>query len=315
MGDPLPSPHGVAIVGAGRMGDAHATAWAALGVPIRAVVSPRRRPALAAAPDARWATTLDDVLADPRVTIVSICTPTPSHASLAIRALEAGRHVLLEKPIALTVPDARAVADAAERAAGILMVAHVVRFFRGYAELAERVAAGSVGEVRAVRATRLSAAPTWASWLEDDEQSGGMVVDFAIHDFDQANLLLGAPVAVRSIRVGAAAGAGESAFGEPVATTIEYAGGGVAQVLSAADLPEGFAFGSTLDVVGSDGVDAVVGDGGDPFVEQARYFLRCVETGSEPFRSPVTGAVDALRVALAARRSLRSGDRETVAGA
>ncbi|MFF1635538.1 Gfo/Idh/MocA family protein [Leifsonia sp. NPDC058248] len=310
--------HSVAIVGTGRMAAAHAAAWSRLGVPVGVVVSPRTRPALDDAPDARWARSLDDALSDPSVTIVSVCTPTPSHAELAIRSLAAGRNVLLEKPIALTVPDALAVAAAAEQAPGILMVAQVVRFFDGYAALAGRVADGSVGRVRTVRASRLSAAPRWASWLDDEEQSGGMVVDFAIHDFDQANLLLGAPVAVRSIRVlgvgvdgsvaGAGAGAG-AAFGTPVETTVEYAGGGIAQVLSVADLADGFAFRSALEVIGTTGTDAVVADDGDPFVAQARYFLDCIEAGVDPERCPTSAAVDALRVALAARDSLRSGER------
>jgi predicted dehydrogenase len=105
--------HCVAIVGAGRMAASHAAAWSRLGVPVGVIVSPRSRPALDDAPDARWAHSLDEALGDPSVTIVSVCTPTPSHAELAIRSLDAGRNVLLEKPIALTVADALAVAAAA----------------------------------------------------------------------------------------------------------------------------------------------------------------------------------------------------------
>ena len=293
---------GVAIVGAGRMAEAHSRAWLALGVPVRSVVSPRRRPALPAAPDARWDATLDQALDDPAVTIVSVCTPTPTHASLAIRALEAGRDVLLEKPIALTVEDALAVAAAADRAPGVLMVAHVVRFFPAYAALAERVAAGAIGRVRALRATRLTSSPHRPDWLADEEQSGGMVVDFAIHDFDQANLHLGEPVAVTAVRV-------PGGYGAPVTTTIEYRDGAVATVLSVADLPEGFAFRTSLDLVGTDGVDALGQADGEPFVAQARYFLDCVSTGSSPDLCPTSAAVDALRVALAARESLRASTR------
>ncbi|MFJ8895362.1 Gfo/Idh/MocA family protein [Leifsonia sp. NPDC102414] len=294
--------HGVAIVGAGRMAEAHARGWLALGVRVRAVVSPRRRPSLPAAPDARWDTTLDEALTDPAVTIVSVCTPTPTHAELAIRALEAGRNVLLEKPIALTVEDARAVAAAADRAPGVLMVAQVVRFFPAYAELAERVAAGGIGRVRALRATRLTSSPHRPDWLADEEQSGGMVVDFAIHDFDQANLHFGEPVAVTAVRT-------PGGYGAPVTTTIEYRDGGVATVLSVADLPEGFAFSTSLDLVGTDGVDALQPAEGEPFVAQARYFLDCVTEGSPPDRCPTSAAVDALRVALAARKSLRASTR------
>lgn len=299
--------HAVAVVGVGRMGQAHAAAWEALGVPVRWAVSPRRRPELAAAPDARWATTVEAALADPAVTIVSVCTPTPSHADLAVQALAAGRHVLLEKPIALTVADAERVAAAAERGPGILMVAHVVRFFPGYAALHDRISAGAVGRPRAVRASRLSAASTDAPWLDDEERSGGMIVDFAIHDVDQADALLGTPIAVTAVR-----GPGEG-FGAPVALTIEYRSGGVAQIVAAADLSAGTPFRTSLEVVGDRGVDAVAELPGDPFREQARYFLDCVEAGTPPERSPVSAAVEALRVCQAARQSARTGLRVVIA--
>ncbi|WP_223693213.1 Gfo/Idh/MocA family protein [Leifsonia poae] len=299
--------HRIAVVGAGRMARAHAGAWARLGLEVAVVVSPRRRPELPEAPNARWATSLDDVLADPTLTVVSVCTPTPSHASIAIAALDAGKNVLLEKPIALTVPDALSVSAAAERSPGVLMVAQVVRFFAGYSDLADRVAADAIGTVRALRACRLSATPEWAPWLADEQQSGGMIVDFAIHDFDQANHFLGTPVAVRSVRgPGTGIGAG---FGTPVETTIEYADGGVAQVLSVADLPADYPFRSTLELVGSRGTDAVHSDAGDAFLAQARSFLCCVDAGQDSRRSPTAAAVDALRVALAARDSLHSAAR------
>jgi predicted dehydrogenase len=300
--------HGVAVVGAGRMGRAHASAWARIGVPVRWAVSPRRRPELPAAPDVRWATGLEEALADPAVTIVSVCTPTPSHADLAIQALEAGRSVLLEKPIALTLPDALRVADAASRAPGTLMVAHVVRFFPGYAALAERVAAGSVGRPRVVRASRLSSAPEGYEWLADDARSGGMLVDFAIHDIDQAAHYLGRAVAVTSVRLPG------SAFGTPAATTIEYGSGGVAQLLSASDLPVDQPFRTSFEVLGDDGVDAAEPDAGDAFAEQARYFVECVDSGAAPSRAPVEAAIEALRVALAARESARTGRRVELPG-
>ncbi|WP_348790072.1 Gfo/Idh/MocA family oxidoreductase [Leifsonia sp. NPDC080035] len=302
--------HAVAVVGAGRMGAAHAAAWAACDVPVRWVVSPRRRPELAAAPDAAWATTLDEALADPAVTIVSVCTPTPTHADLATDALAAGRNVLLEKPIALTLEDAERVASAAASATGILMVAHVVRFTPGYAALADRVAAGSVGRPRAVRAARLSAAPAGSAWLADEERSGGMVVDFAIHDVDQANLLLGTPVAVTAT---AAPGAG-GGFGAPAAITVEYGGGGVAQLFAVSDLPDGTRFRTSLEVVGESGVDAMADLPGDPFEAQARYLLACIADGTPPLRAPVGSAVEALRVCLAAAESLRTGRRIPLAG-
>ena len=101
--------HRIAIVGAGRMAQTHAAAWsrAGLGDAIAYVVSPRARPQLEAAPHARWVKRLDDALADPAVDMLSVCTPTPTHAEIAIEALRRGRNVLLEKPIALTEADRR----------------------------------------------------------------------------------------------------------------------------------------------------------------------------------------------------------------
>jgi predicted dehydrogenase len=300
----------VAIVGAGRMARAHAAAWHALGIPVRWVVSPRRREELwqdstLALDAARWTPALADALADPEVAIVSICTPTPTHAGLATEALQAGRHVLLEKPIALTLDDALALQRVAEASPGILMVAHVVRLFAGYSALADRIAAGAIGRPRAVQAQRLSAAPEGVDWLHDEELSGGLLVDFAIHDFDQANAVLGRPVAVSSIPCGPRG----SGFGGMVATTVEYADGGVAHVMSAADLPPGTPFRTAFDVVGDAGVDAATGDDLDPFVAQAAYFVSCVDSGTQPYRAPVSAAVEALRLALAARESLRTGRR------
>lgn len=298
--------HAAIVIGAGNMGRAHAAAWAHLGVPVRWAVAPRRRPDLPAAPDARWATGPAEALADPACDLVSICTPTPTHAALAAQALDAGKHVLLEKPIAFTVAEAEQLAEHAARAPGTLMVAHVVRFFPAYAALAARVAAGSVGRPRAVRASRRSAAPRGARWLEDERRSGGMMVDFAIHDIDQACAYLGTPVAVTAVR------APGSGFGAPAAITVEFAAGGVAQLLAVADLPADAPFSTTLEVVGDRGADALGEEAGDPFAVQARYFLDCVEHGLEPTRSPVEAAVQALRVSLAARDAARTGARVTL---
>lgn len=295
--------HGVAIVGGGNMGRTHAEAWSRLGLgrDIRYICTPSPGPDFPHAPMARFVTDLGEVLADPAVDIVSVCTPTPSHPDLAIRALRAGKNVLLEKPIALSAAHADEIAAAAAESSGILMIAHVVRFFDGYQRVRAEAESGRLGEVRHVRAARLSAAPTWASWIADESRSGGMLVDFAIHDFDQLNLFLGRPLAVTTV-----------AAGPPgrFETTVEYAGGGVGEVVTCAEMPPGTPFSSSLEVSGDAGTasfqfpDATPDD---PFARQAAYFLRCVDERSRPDYCPTESAVAALRVALAARESLRAG--------
>ena len=298
--------HGIAIVGGGNMGRTHARAWSELGLgrDIRFICTPSPGADFPHAPSARFVTDFDEVLADAEVDIVSVCTPTPSHRDLAVRALGAGKHVLLEKPIALSTDDAEAIAAVAAESTGILMVAHVVRFFDGYQRVRGEAESGRLGELRHVRTTRMSAAPTWASWLADESRSGGMLVDFAIHDLDQLNLFLGQPVAVTTVQAGSPG---------RFETTVEYAAGGVGRAETCAEMPAGTPFSSSLEVTGDAGTasfrypDATHDDA---FVRQAAYFLRCVDDGPEPHYCPTESAVLALRVARAARESLRS--RRTV---
>lgn len=296
--------HGVAIVGAGRMARVHASAWEGLGVPVRWVVAPRASDGWA--DGAVRTTRMDAALADPSTSIVSICSPTAFHARQAEAALRAGKHVLLEKPIALSLQEALRLEQTAATAHATLMVAHVVRFDPAYAAVADRLTAGAVGRPLAVQAARLSAEPRGADWLHDESRSGGSLVDFAIHDIDQANMFLGEPTAVTSRRCAPLTGR----FGQAVTTTIEYRGGAQAQVLSAADLPTGVPFRTSMTVVGDAGVVTLQpAAGGDPYDLQAAYFLACVEQGVAPERAPIHAAVLALHTALAARESLRTGRR------
>lgn len=294
--------HSIAIIGQGRMGQAHAEAWAELGLAddIRYICTPRPGAPLANAPLARFVTNLDDVLADDDVDILSVCTPTPTHAEIAIRALEAGKNVLLEKPIALTLGDAAAIAEAAANSTGTLMVAHVVRFFRGYEVLRETADAGGFGRITSVDASRLSALSRGESWLDDESLSGGVLVDFAIHDFDQLNLFLGTPIAVTAVQQGD--------HGRTL-TTVEYADGGVGRVETCSRMPQGHAFESSLRIEGADGTESYryVGGVSDdrPYRRQAAYFLHCIEHGVPPVLCPTDAAILALRVSLAAQESLK----------
>src|SRR5437868_1831780 len=95
-----------------------------------------------------------DLLADPAVDLVDLCVPNDEHARLAIRALEAGKHVLVEKPIALTTTDADAMVAAARASGKMLMVAHVLPFVPEFAFAAEAVRSGRYGPLRAAHLTR-----------------------------------------------------------------------------------------------------------------------------------------------------------------
>jgi predicted dehydrogenase len=138
------------------------------------------------------------LLADPRVDLVDLCVPNDEHARLAIRALEAGKHVLVEKPIALTAADADAMVAAAKASGKLLMVAHVLPFFPEFAFAAEAVRSGRFGALQAAHLTRVISRPDWSSGIADADRSGGPAIDLHIHDTHFIGLVCGVPRAVHS---------------------------------------------------------------------------------------------------------------------
>ncbi len=140
------------------------------------------------------------ILDDPDVELVDLCVPNDEHAPLAIRALEAGKHVLVEKPIALKIENADAMVAAARASGRLLMVAHVLPFFPEFRYVAEKLRDETFGALRAAHLTRIIARPDWSTGIADD-RSGGPAIDLHIHDTHFVGLTCGAPRAVRSVGV------------------------------------------------------------------------------------------------------------------
>lgn len=137
------------------------------------------------------------VLGDAEIDAVDLCLPTFLHEDVAVEALRAGKHVLVEKPMALEGAGARRMIAEAERAGRILMTAQVLRFFPEYVAL--RHALPGLGAVRGAFFRRRCAAPAWGGWLKDPEKSGGGVFDLLIHDIDMCLHLFGRPAAVSAV--------------------------------------------------------------------------------------------------------------------
>ena len=180
----------------------HLPAFAALGkdaVDVVAFSSRTRATAEGAA--AQWGSgaVVDDwraVLARDDVDAVDICSPNALHAEMAIAAAEAGKHVLVEKPIAVTLAEADAMIDAAASAGVVLMAAHNVRFAAPYAAAASAVATGMLGEIVGVRAAFGHAGPqAWApasTWFREAGVSGGgALLDLGIHVADLLRAVTG----------------------------------------------------------------------------------------------------------------------------
>ncbi len=139
----------------------------------------------------------EDLIADPQVELVDICTITPQHAPLAIAALRAGKHVLCEKPMALSLEECRAMEIAAESSGKLLMIGHCLRFWPQYVKAHELLTSGEFGRAIYASFHRSSAAPLWSDsgWFLRKEESGG-VLDLHIHDIDVALWWFGRPPSV-----------------------------------------------------------------------------------------------------------------------
>src|SRR5260370_30048 len=143
--------------------------------------------------------TVQEALGDPNVDAVDICLPTDRHAPTAIDALRAGKHVLVEKPLALDGETAdRVIAEAACNNR-ILMTAQVLRFLPAYQKTAELVKSAQLGAVRSAIFRRRCSAPAWSKWLSNPSLSGGGVFDLLIHDVDYCVDLFGPPARVSAI--------------------------------------------------------------------------------------------------------------------
>lgn len=320
----------VAIAGAGFMGSTHAPRWAAQdGVRVVAVHSRSQARAEALAhPLGASATTDLEALLSADADVVDICLPTNLHCQLALRAFDAGRHVVCEKPIALTPGEGGRMVDAARASGRLLLVAHVVRFWPEYARLREMVAGGVIGRPTSAIAHRLQEGPGAVPDAAARRQvNGGPVVDLQIHDDDFLAWLFGVPTQV------AAWGTERHVF-----TATAHPGGVTGMAEAACDLPAGYPFTSAIRVRGEQGVlEYVFRSGGvrpdeagggvsaltlhrpgaapevvavpqaDPYTEQIAHFTRCLTAcASSPVVSP-EGSIASLRIALAARDALDRG--------
>jgi 1,5-anhydro-D-fructose reductase (1,5-anhydro-D-mannitol-forming) len=141
----------------------------------------------------------EELLARDDLDLVSICTWTESHVELALAALAAGKHVLVEKPVALRERAAARLAAAARAAGTLCMPAMCMRFWPGWSLLREAVADGRWGAARSAVFRRLGSRPPWASgFYGDGERSGGALFDLHVHDADLVLWLFGPPLSVQS---------------------------------------------------------------------------------------------------------------------
>ena len=195
------APIGVGIVGYGLAGRSfHAPFIAAVdGLRVAAIATTRDDRRAAAArehPEAAVVESLNEMLGRPDVEVVVVASPNRTHVPLSIQALEAGRHVVTDKPIATDVRDAERLVDVAERSGRILSVYHNRRFDGDFLTVRSLVEAGTLGPIDSLESRFEIGVPLAEAWREDAEQAGGPHRDLGAHLVDQALLLFGDVVRV-----------------------------------------------------------------------------------------------------------------------
>jgi predicted dehydrogenase len=195
---PLTGPINVAVVGFGNAGRTfHAPLVAACpDLALHTIVSSRADEVKAIWPDVRVAPDFATVLADPEVHLVVLATPDALHAEQAKAALEAGKAVVVDKPFALTLDDARSVVAAAKATGGFLSVFQNRRWDADFLALQAEIASGRLGDIVTLETRYDRHRPVVLDRWREAEGSGGVWLDLGPHLVDQILTLFGMPQAI-----------------------------------------------------------------------------------------------------------------------
>lgn len=334
------TPVRIAVLGSGFMGSTHARAYHRMDdVEIAAIYasSSKRAEPLASEVGTTWTSDLENILGDASIDAVDICLPTPQHRQATEAALDAGKHVLLEKPLALTLEDAEAIVKAANESDRIVMVAHVLRFWPEYVEIKRLIDSGELGRPRFVSAVRRQPPPDWTDKGPNAHLTGGSLHDMLIHDFDAANWILGTPIeAFARGPVNSASGGRDQA---QVMVTYDDAS---ATIDGGSMMPDSYPFTSRFEVLCENGAmeyhfqaggrsfevgtptnvltvyrnerdpEVVDVEQTDAYEHECAYFIECVRSGTPASRSTPADSMAAMRVSLAAQASAERGTPVTV---
>jgi predicted dehydrogenase len=186
-----------AIIGAGFMGEVHAKSYVEMhDVNLKYIVdlNMEKGKRLADKFGCGHVRALEEIL-DSEIDIIDICLPTKLHKTIAIKCLEAGKHVICEKPVSLNWQDGVEIANIAKDLKRKFMVAHVVRFWPEYSKLSEMILTKEITNISTMTFSRYGPPPKWSEggWIVTDAQSGGIIYDLIIHDIDFVLSVIGMP--------------------------------------------------------------------------------------------------------------------------
>ncbi|HEY89035.1 MAG TPA: Gfo/Idh/MocA family oxidoreductase [Thermoflexia bacterium] len=270
----------------------------------------------------------DELLATADVDLIDVCLPTYLHQRYTIAALQAGHHVLCEKPMALTVAEADAMLAAAQRADRQLMIAQCIRFWPEYRVLRRYVQEGPLGALLSLNMYRVGGVPGWSerNWYLDPALSGGMILDLHIHDVDYVNSLLGIPDIVQASGKYAERGGYHIVHADYIYREGPHvhlhAGWSTTQIPFTMGFDAWFADGflrydsthdPTLQLFTNRAevrAEAVAVPVGDAYYHEIDYFVTCLEQGRAASECPPRSARDSVALVQREIRAIQSQARE-----
>ncbi|SFL36050.1 Predicted dehydrogenase [Paenibacillus sp. 1_12] len=187
------------IIGAGNIANVHITMFKQLPAEVDIVAVTDSYNPLAQMRAAEYNIpkcymTSEELIHDPDIDAVVICVPNQWHAPLAVQALRAGKHVLLEKPMAIDVPSAREIVKAQRETGKVLMIPHQMRWEWLPLQVKEQVDKGALGQIYNAKVgwLRRKGIPGWGTWFTKQEESGGgPLIDIGVHMLDLAFFFMG----------------------------------------------------------------------------------------------------------------------------
>ena len=324
---------GIGFIGVGGMGQHQAKSFAQVKsckVVAGADLSPKSRESFAGAhPGAAVYEDYQQLLGDPKVNAVVVSLPTFLHAAGVSDALKAGKPVLCEKPLALTVKQCQKLIEQSKKSKTLLMVAHCRRFDTFWGTMGKIVTSGKLGGPVLWRSVQGGKGPE-SPWFMNEKQGGGPLIDGAVHNYDYANFIFGKPVSVIAQEIKLT----KNSAVDTATALIEYEKGD--QLLVSWFWGLAGTGASVNDIIGpkatlafnagkldtpeldktSKGYFCVSSSKDDKsklypypkqdmYVNQARHFLACI-AGKAQCQSPATEAIKGVAVAEAIFKSIKS---------
>ncbi|MCK4436630.1 Gfo/Idh/MocA family oxidoreductase [bacterium] len=273
----------------------------------------------------------DELIKDDNLDIVDICLPTHLHAKFTISALEAGKHVLCEKPMAGSLKEYNRMIAASQKNNKKLMIGQCLRFWPEYEVLKGYVENKKLGALTGLFCFRGGGTPIWSgeNWILQDEKGGGAALDMHIHDVDLVNYLLGLPQRVSSAGKNTVKGSGY----DIISTNYDYPNGPVVNAICSWVLNGEFGFKMSYLAVFEKGnivydsmMDPAVKinpDAGKSFVPELSpgsgwgneidYFVKTVIENTSLKIVPPESARDSVRIALAEIQSAQENQPVKIA--